>query len=673
MAKTKSNSEEVLSQFIKAEKARFPSSMSDSRFFEIFAAQQVLKANDLSDKEIENGIVGEGLDGGIDGLYFFINGQLIQDEIKNYDQWKKNIDLEVFVIQSKTTAGFGEDAIHKLVNTTEDIFTINNVLSAKKFKERYNPELLEIAERFNIGYKSLVVKGITLRFHYFYVTQGDNVHPNTKSLTEKLDKKIQELFFNKASFDFTFLGARDLVEIVSRRPAEKIEIEVSKQVLYSDKNSCICLVKLKDFYKFIVDKATNKINRHIFEANVRDYQGDSGVNKEIRETLQATEGDNFWWLNNGITILTNEITAKGNSSLILDSPEIVNGLQTSNEIYNYFSSIAPGELEKESREVLLRIINPEHDKSRDKIIKATNSQTRIPTTALKATDPVHRDIEQYLYPKGLFYDRRKNFYKNEGKLQTQIVTIVELAQAMIAIKLQRPDDARARPSNIFANDDEYAKIFSYQIPLQLYNAVLLIMQKVVSFLASVSLNNNEQTNLRYYVAYYATCLTCSKVYLGDNDILIASEALAPAILAQALEKVKLAYQKAGGNDKAAKGFVFRESLEDELVLMFMPEVAKSRAAVKRRSATKKTTPPKKKVAAAKEKATKKIAVHKKRIGVKDSEKKVEPRKKKAPAAKKRETKNIAAPKRKVGAKGVDKKATPPKKKAAPKKKGLKEK
>ncbi|MVT08333.1 AIPR family protein [Chitinophaga tropicalis] len=670
MAKIKSNSEEVLSQFIKAEKARFPISMSDSRFFEIFAAQQVLKANDLSDKEIENGIVGEGLDGGIDGLYFFINGQLIQDEIKSYDPWKKNIDLEVFVIQSKTTAGFGEDAIHKLVNTTEDIFTINNVLSAKKFKERYNPELLEIAERFNIGYKSLVVKGITLRFHYFYVTQGDNVHPNTKGLTEKLGKKIQELFFNKASFDFTFLGARDLVEIASRRPAQKIEIELSKQVLYSDKNSCVCLVKLKDFYKFIVDKATNKINRHIFEANVRDYQGDSGVNKEIRETLQTTEGDNFWWLNNGITILTNEITAKGNSSLILDSPEIVNGLQTSNEIYNYFSSITPEEVEKESREVLLRIINPEHDKSRDKIIKATNSQTRIPTTALKATDPVHRDIEQYLYSKGLFYDRRKNFYKNEGKPQTQIVTIIELAQAMIAIKLRHPDDARARPSNIFANDDEYAKIFSYKIPLQLYYAVLLIMQKVTSFFTSASLSNNEQTNLRYYVAYYATCLASSKVYLTDNDILIASEALTPTILVQALERVKLAYQKAGGNDKAAKGLAFRESLENELLLMLMPEVAKNRAAVKQRSTLSKATPLKKKAAAMK-KVTKKIAVPKKTIEVKSAGKKATPPKKKAAATRERTAEKISAPKKKIRVKGVEKQAPLPKKKAATKEKSPK--
>src|SRR5579859_294702 len=116
MAKTKSNSEIILSSFIAEERKRFPANISDSTFFEIYAAQQVLKSNDLSDEEVQLGIVGDGGDGGIDAIYFLINGQLIQDDVEEYDTWKKNIGLDIYIIQAKTSSSFNEDAINKLIN-----------------------------------------------------------------------------------------------------------------------------------------------------------------------------------------------------------------------------------------------------------------------------------------------------------------------------------------------------------------------------------------------------------------------------------------------------------------------------------------------------------------------------------------------------------------------------
>ena len=57
--------------------------------------------------------------------------------------------------------------------------------------------------------------------------------------------------------------------------------------------------------------------------------------------------------------------------------------------------------------MLLRVIVPENEETRDKIIRATNSQTPIPKSSLRATDNVHRNIEDYFKPRGLYYDRRK--------------------------------------------------------------------------------------------------------------------------------------------------------------------------------------------------------------------------------------------------------------------------
>jgi len=82
----------------------------------------------------------------------------------------------------------------------------------------------------------------------------------------------------------------------------------------------------------------------------------------------------------------------------------------------------------DERSILVRVIVTEDAESRDRIIRATNSQTDIPSASLRATDKIHRDIEDFFATRGLFYDRRKNFYKNQGKPVRKIVSIGFLAQ-----------------------------------------------------------------------------------------------------------------------------------------------------------------------------------------------------------------------------------------------------
>ena len=110
---------------------------------------------------------------------------------------------------------------------------------------------------------------------------------------------------------------------------------------------------------------------------MRDYQGSVNVNKDIKESLEKGTKEDFWWLNNGVTILASQISVSG-KEVVIENPEIVNGLQTSNEIYNYYKS---GGNDSE-RSVLIRIICPQSEDSRDKIIKATNSQTIIPSVSV---------------------------------------------------------------------------------------------------------------------------------------------------------------------------------------------------------------------------------------------------------------------------------------------------
>jgi hypothetical protein len=109
----------------------------------------------------------------------------------------------------------------------------------------------------------------------------------------------------------------------------------------SGNNSYVALCKLTDYVKFIADDTGGLITR-IFEANVRAYQGEVEVNREIADSLEhPTAGLDFWWLYNGVTIVADQAGFM-NNRLTIENPLVVNGLQTSNEITTSRRSCSPG-------------------------------------------------------------------------------------------------------------------------------------------------------------------------------------------------------------------------------------------------------------------------------------------------------------------------------------------
>ena len=151
----------------------------------------------------------------------------------------------------------------------------------------------------------------------------------------------------------------------------------------------------------------------------------------------------------------------------MDDVQIVNGLQTSHTIHTTLSK-QPADHPARDRAILVRILVTDDATTRDQVIRATNRQTNVPVAQLRATDDVQRSIEAYFIGHGWYYDRRKNYYRNLGKNPERIIGIPLLAQAVMAMGLSRPDNSRARPSSLLKRDDDYRKIFSPQLPLQVY-------------------------------------------------------------------------------------------------------------------------------------------------------------------------------------------------------------
>ena len=451
----------VLNTILEQNRREMAQELSINEYFEVFAAEQVLKEYDLSYEEITMGRVGAGGDGGIDSIHLFVNGSLIQEDTETGpENFGKKLTIELHIIQAKLENGFNETTIQKFDNSFKELFDLSKTL--RDFEKVYNSNLLNIIGEFREIFTKNAAKLPELYINFNYVSIGDEVHPNVKRLVGTLKTTVTALF-SSVKFNFQFLSAADLLSITRKTPTTVYNLKLAENPISSGEHSFICLVNLVEYYTFICD-SDRHLRRHLFEANVRDYQGSIQVNQGIQDTLEAPGHNEFWWLNNGITMIASRASLSG-KTITIENPMIVNGMQTSYEIYKYYSK---NESPTDTRNILVRVIGiaetPEEFDTRNKVIKATNSQTAIQVASLRATDDIQRDIEDYLKAQGYYYDRRKNYYRNERKPYKKIVSITYLAQSIIGIILRRPNDARARPSTLLRDEEEYSTIFSSEYP-----------------------------------------------------------------------------------------------------------------------------------------------------------------------------------------------------------------
>lgn len=542
------NDKIILDEVLKQRKAEVDPTSSESEFFELFSAEQVLKDHDLSYDEIDFGLIGSGGDGGIDSIYLFVNGELVQED-PDYSYLKKNVALELVMIQAKTTAGFQETPVERFITVSEDIFDLSK--DTADFSGFYNERLIEAIDRFRLVHQQLVAKFPSLTIRYVYACKGSQVETSVERKVEKLNAVVQR-YFPSSEFSFCFLGASGLLTLARKVPQTSYNLALAENPISSEGQvGFVCLVRLRDYHTFITDTAGNLL-RPIFEANVRDYQGRTEVNEEIQQSLQNSKQEDFWWLNNGVTIIAGKATQSG-KALTIEDPQIVNGLQTSTEVYNYCKKF---NTDDDTRKILVRVIVPTESESRDRIIKATNSQTSVQHASLRATDKIHRDIEEYLKSRGLFYDRRKNYYKNEGKPRDKIIGIPQMAQAVMSILNQRPDTARARPSSLLKKDDDYGLVYNGNYPIQIYFICIELLRRVEIYLkANVpELETKDRNNIRYYIAMHVAAQATGANNVNPSGLAnLDLSKIDDAALLASTSIVRGEYDALGGSDKVAKG------------------------------------------------------------------------------------------------------------------------
>lgn len=559
--KLTTNNQKLLDECIRIELEENENFTNVNDFFEFFASSMVLKDCDLSDDEINNGITGHGNDGGIDGFFLFVNGELVTDDLVESINIPRGCTIELVLIQAKYVSSFGEDAILKWKTTSSNLLEMKPL---GQYRKRYTEKIIENFTLFGNIIKKSIRLQCKLQISYHYATLGlySSIHPNVIAQKKELIKIVNGIY-PSASVSVEFWDADTIMETYNRTPNTSVNLSFADQPISLGASDMVALVNLGTYYKFITDDSGN-LNKRFFEANVRDYQGNNSVNKSIAETLYAPGNEDFWWLNNGVTILASGLTRVTSKEVIIENPEIVNGLQTSREIYNYFTCNQDS-INGESRNVLVRIVRPADENSRDKIIFATNNQTNIPQYSLRVTDAIHVQIELYFKSKGLYYDRRKNYYKNLRKKSTDIIGVSFLAQCLISIILRKPDYARARPSTLLADESIYNQLYSGEQDLDVYYKAAMIGKRVKTILNTSQLPRPAKNDILFYVIYAVLVKLLHKSVFTFSDLLSFNlDLLDDDAINDAIHIVNSKYEEKGASGSVAKSPTFIDDVNEAL-------------------------------------------------------------------------------------------------------------
>jgi hypothetical protein len=541
--------------------------------FERFAVTQLRKPHELAGPELEAGVVDGTKDGGIDAFYVFLNGVTLTPDHPFLDSSSdahktlaRNPRLEILLVQAKNQDSWKEGAWEKLLSTLANVLDLSR--KDVDLEQIYNSQVVESTGIARRALPVLAPKFANVSVRVAYVTRAteSNLTEAVKDKAGQVMSLLIESLPAGATIQVQSVGAESLYAMAAESVGSPATLTFRD--LLRESSSYLGVVSLEDYLAFVRDPASGSLREELFDSNVRDFEGDNRVNAAIGRTLSEASGVEFWWLNNGVTVLGDEVSGQ-QKTLTIARPLIVNGLQTSHVLHR---SEVEGALDESRRSngVVVRVIESKDEEVRDRVIEGTNRQTPVPGAALMATDVGQIKLEHYLKLKGFYYERRKNRYRNLGIDADKRVSMSRLAQVMITVLRGEPDQARARPSSILTSEDGWESVFPQGMDLDAYVQALRLHGAVQDFLKSDDAKAvlDEPSNARFYVlsgyvllrakarsfknVHFGKSFGSFKVPAVDKDLVEALTVLA---------RVAKRYQKANpemSRDSVFKSADFRE-------------------------------------------------------------------------------------------------------------------
>ena len=211
----------------------------------------------------------------------------------------------------------------------------------------------------------------------------------------------------------------------------------------------------------------------LFGGNVRYYTKETNVDDAIDGTIK-TEPDQFWYLNNGVTIVAEGASIDGNQ-LELRKFSIINGGQTTALLKDY-EGFPEKDFPMIAKIIVCKGDDDYNEDTKLKIAIASNTQKRIQPQdqyanaseqkKLRLSLQEHNPPVLYKIKRGEEPDDKTRAILGNKPKAWQKVDMRTLAQLLCSMKLARPDTAKARANDIFLDQHKtsfYDPIFNSEV------------------------------------------------------------------------------------------------------------------------------------------------------------------------------------------------------------------
>ncbi len=228
--------------------------------------------------------------------------------------------------------------------------------------------------------------------------------------------------------------------------------------------SLLVTVKFSELKKLILNSDKN-LKEKLFVENVRNYIGSTPVNIDIKKTLDSdTERSYFPFLNNGLAIICDKIERHPvkDKEFTLTFPRIINGCQTTNELYKKYKE-STDESGIDNIEIVAKIISTNDNVLKKMIIYAANNQNSIDKD-LQSLNEFHEKIETYFLGKEekdlhLYFERLRGQHANIVPPYSK-VNIETLARVFISVFFKKPHEMKSNAISVIEKFQKEGKIFN---------------------------------------------------------------------------------------------------------------------------------------------------------------------------------------------------------------------
>lgn len=377
-----------------------------------------------------------GGDAGIDAIYVGGTSDLELPVTIFQGKYKQNLEVD---------SNFPANEVQKVVNTIWTIFDVDKDINT--LNPNLKSEIQEIRSLIGDGFIP-VVKVVMVNNGIKWNDEGE--------------QHLKNANFPKDQVDFEHINHENIVDFIQSHKGIKVSLRLNGASIVENFNFKRVLIGKANVAE--IAKLFNTYGDGLLEKNIRRYLGlnRNRVNEAIQETLLGDRKDNFYFKNNGITMICKKFSYNAlqekNWDIVAEDIQIINGGQTCKTIQHTISNNPDNDYSQVFvlvRLYELSVSDEDNENLVNEITLATNSQNPVDLSDLRSNDKIQRTLETDINGLGYNYRRKKDIASSNDS----VIPLSVAAQAIYAIWKEQPHLAKFKRKELFGSlyDRVYTK------------------------------------------------------------------------------------------------------------------------------------------------------------------------------------------------------------------------